>query len=153
MKLNIREEDKKLADKRIYEIVVIIDPKSTEEETTTLTDNLKQIIETQGGSIVKSDDMGLRRMAYEINHRNEGRYWFFEIEGTGGEIAELERRMRVNEAIIRYMTIRVDLDRRRAAKLQEKRTRRSTTRSSNSSRSNDMPFKADDDANEMEEAA
>jgi small subunit ribosomal protein S6 len=47
-----------------------------------------------------------------------------EVEGTGGEIAELERRMRVNDQILRYMTIRVDEDRRRAEKLKDRRARK-----------------------------
>lgn len=117
-----------MADRRTYEVVVIIDPKVADEEVGTLTQSLQTVIETQGGTIVKSEDMGRRRLAYEINHRNEGHYWLFEIEGSGQEVAELERRMRVNENVVRYMTIRVDLDRRRAKKFADKRARRATRR-------------------------
>lgn len=113
-----------MAEKRTYEVVIIIDPKTTEDDTTNLINTLVQTIEKQGGAIVKSEDMGRRRLAYEIDHKTEGHYWLFEIDGSGSEIAELERRMRVSDLVVRYLTVRVDLDRRRAAKFKAKRTRR-----------------------------
>lgn len=113
-----------MADNRIYEVVIIIDPKSTDEEVTNLTNGLQQTVERLGGTIAKSEDMGRRRLAYEINHNTEGHYWLLEINGSGAEIAELERRMRVNDAVVRYLTVRVDLDRRRAEKFKAKRARR-----------------------------
>jgi small subunit ribosomal protein S6 len=72
--------------------------------------------------------MGRRRLAYEINHKREGVYVLLEVEGSGREIAELERRMRVNDRVIRYMTIRVDEDRRRADKLRDRRARKAAKR-------------------------
>jgi len=67
-------------------------------------------------------------LLYEINHKRERRHVLLEVEGTGGEIAELERRMRVNDQILRYMTIRVDEDRRRAEKLKGRRARKAARR-------------------------
>src|SRR5947208_15254910 len=89
-----------------------------------LSESVQKIITSQGGSITKTEMMGRRRLAYEINHKRDGSYILLEIEGSGAEIAELERRMRVNDQILRYMTIRVDEDRRRAEKLKERRTRK-----------------------------
>ncbi|HZH34414.1 MAG TPA: 30S ribosomal protein S6, partial [Pyrinomonadaceae bacterium] len=109
----------------------IIDHKMAEDDFTALSGSLQQIIETQGGTIVKSEDMGIRRLAYEIDHRTEGHYLLLEIEGSGAEIAELERRMRVSDAVVRYITVRVDLDRRRADKFKDKRARRASKRTSN----------------------
>jgi small subunit ribosomal protein S6 len=63
-------------------------------------------------------------MAYEINHKKDGTYVLLEVEGSGSEIAEVERRMRVNDQILRYMTIRVDEMRRRADKLKARRARK-----------------------------
>ena len=62
--------------------------------------------------------------------KKEGYYVLFEIEGSGQEIAELERRMRVNDAIIRYMTVRVDEDRKAADKKRTKRENKSKKRAS-----------------------
>ncbi|MGH9933473.1 MAG: 30S ribosomal protein S6 [Pyrinomonadaceae bacterium] len=109
---------------RQYEVVFIVDPTADEDEVTRLTDGFKQIVTDQGGVITKSESMGKRQLAYEILHKTEGSFWLLEIEGSGREIAELERRMRVNDRIIRYITVRVDEDRRRAEKFKAKRAKK-----------------------------
>ncbi len=110
-----------MAEPRVYEVVFIIDPVVDEESTTRLSENLQQIVTGQGGTIVKAESMGRRKLAYPVEGHNEGAYMLFEISGTGKEIAELERRMRVNDQVLRYITVRVDLDRRRAEKMRERR--------------------------------
>ena len=72
----------------------------------------------------------MKTMAYNINKREEGYYVLFEINGTGQEIAELERRMRVNDMVMRYITVRVDEDRKKAEKLTAKREARRAKRTS-----------------------
>ncbi len=106
----------------------IIDPDVVEDEVIRLSESFQQIITDQGGTITKNENMGRRQLAYEINHKREGNYVLLEIEGTGSEIAELERRMRVNDQVIRYMTVRVDEDRQRAEKFKAKRARRASKR-------------------------
>ena len=113
-----------MADKRTYEVVFIVNPEVGDDEVMRLSETVQKIITSQGGHIVKTEMMGRRQLAYEINHKREGTYILLEIEGSGAEIAELERRMRVNDQILRYMTIRVDEDRRRAEKLKERRARK-----------------------------
>ncbi len=113
-----------MADKRTYEVVFIVDPGVGDDEVMRLSETVQKIITSQGGHIVKTEMMGRRQLAYEINHKREGTYILLEIEGSGAEIAELERRMRVSDQILRYMTIRVDEDRRRAEKLKERRARK-----------------------------
>src|SRR6266480_3961393 len=93
-----------------------------------LSEGIQKIITSQGGSITKTEMMGKRQLAYEINHKKDGTYVLLEVEGSGAEIAELERRMRVNDQILRYMTIRVDEDRRRADKLKDRRVRKAARR-------------------------
>jgi small subunit ribosomal protein S6 len=117
-----------LAEKRTYEVVFIIDPGAGDDEVMRLSEGVQKIITGQGGSITKTEVMGRRQLAYEINHKKDGTYVLLEVEGSGGEIAELERRMRVNDQILRYMTIRVDEDRRRADKLKDRRARKATRR-------------------------
>ena len=117
-----------MAEKRIYEIVFIIDPDAPDDEVARLSENFQKIITDQGGSITKAEMMGRRQLAYEINHKREGSYILLETEGSGAEIAELERRMRVNDRILRYMTIRVDDARRRADKLRDRRARKAARR-------------------------
>lgn len=113
---------------RQYEVVFIVDPAAEEAELTSLTESLKQIATDRGGTVTKAESMGRRQLAYEILHKTEGNFVLLEIEGSGKEIAELERRMRVNDRIIRYLTVRVDEDRRRAEKLKAKRARKAAKR-------------------------
>jgi small subunit ribosomal protein S6 len=117
-----------LETQRQYEVVFIVDPTAEDDEVTRLTDNLKQIATDQGGTVTKTESMGRRKLAYEILHKTEGSFVLLEIEGSGREIAELERRMRVNDRIIRYITVRVDEDRRRAEKFKDKRARKAAKR-------------------------
>ena len=113
---------------RQYEVVFIVDPTADDDEVTRLTEGFKQIVTDQGGTVTKTESMGRRQLAYEILHKTEGRFMLLEIEGSGREIAELERRMRVNDRIIRYITVRVDEDRRRAEKFKAKRARKAAKR-------------------------
>ena len=117
-----------MADKRTYEIVFIVDPGADDAEVMKLSEAVQKIITDQGGAITKIDMWGRRQLAYEINHKREGSYVLLEVEGSGAEIAELERRMRVNDRVLRYMTIRVDLDRRRAQKFKDRRARKAAQR-------------------------
>jgi small subunit ribosomal protein S6 len=93
-----------------------------------LTENHKQIVTDQGGVVTKAESWGRRPLAYQILHQTEGTYVLLEIEGMGKEIAELERRMRVNDRILRYLTVRVDEDRRRAEKFKDRRARKAAKR-------------------------
>jgi small subunit ribosomal protein S6 len=117
-----------LAEKRIYEVVFIVDTDTSEDETTRLIEGLQRIVTDQGGTITRNESMGRRTLAYKIGRKTDGNYVFFEIEGTGREIAELERRMRVSDQVLRYITVRVDEERRRAEKLKERRARKATKR-------------------------
>jgi small subunit ribosomal protein S6 len=106
----------------------IVDSKTSEEDITRLNENLLQVITDQGGSVTKHENMGRRQLAYPIGRQTEGHYVLFEVDGSGREIAELERRMRVNDQVIRYITVRVDEDRRRAEKFKAKRARKASKR-------------------------
>jgi small subunit ribosomal protein S6 len=117
-----------LAEQRTYEVMFIVDPSATDEDVTRLNDALHHIISDQGGNVTKTENMGRRQLAYPIDRKTEGNYVLFEVEGSGREIAELERRMRVNDQVLRYITVRVDLDRRRAEKFKAKRARKASKR-------------------------
>ncbi|HKV34108.1 MAG TPA: 30S ribosomal protein S6 [Pyrinomonadaceae bacterium] len=113
--------------KRQYEVVFIVDPKA-DDEVSKLSENFAQIVTDQGGTVTRNEVMGKRQLAYEILHHKDGTFVLLEIEGSGKEIAELERRMRVNDRVLRYITVRVDEDRRRAEKLKERRARKAAKR-------------------------
>lgn len=106
----------------------IVDPETPGEKITKLNEAVGKLIEKEGGTVVRLDDVGKRNLAYPINKKHEGHYVLFEIDGSGQEIAELERRMRVNDLIMRYMTVRVDEDRKKADKMRAKREKRTAQR-------------------------
>jgi len=135
--LNSQKEDKKLAEKRTYEVMYIGAPETADEDIAKLNEAIQQQIEKEGGTIVKTEVMGRRKLAYPIQKKTEGHYTLFEIEGSGQEIAELERRFRVNDAVMRYITVRVDEERKTAAKLTAKRENRQSRRRNASSNFND----------------
>ena len=114
---------------RTYEVMYIIDPETPADKIASLNEAVGKLIEKQGGTIVRMDDIGMRNLAYPIKKHKDGYYVLFEIDGSGQEIMELERRMRVNDLIIRYITVRVDEDRKKAAKMQAKREKRTSQRS------------------------
>jgi len=126
-----------LAEKRVYEVMYIGAPETADEDITKLNEAIQQQIEKEGGTVVKTEAMGRRKLAYPIQKKTEGHYTLFEIEGSGQEIAELERRFRVNDAVIRYITVRVDEERKTAAKLTAKRENRQGRRRNASSNFND----------------
>ena len=113
---------------RTYEVMYIIDPETAADKITKLNDAVGKLITKEGGEVVRMDDVGMKPLAYPIQKKTEGHYVLFEIQGSGQEIAELERRMRVNDMIMRYITVRVDEDRKKAAKLREKREARAEKR-------------------------
>ena len=117
-----------MAEKRVYEVVFIVDTDTPEDESTRLVENLSHTITEQGGTITRNESMGRRSLAYRIGRKTEGNYWLFEIEGTGREIAEMERRMRVSDQVLRYLTVRVDEERQRAEKLRARRARKASKR-------------------------
>ncbi|MDX2043291.1 MAG: 30S ribosomal protein S6 [Acidobacteriota bacterium] len=106
---------------RTYELVFISSPNSTEEDITKLTSQIEHAVTDRGGKIVKIEPWGRRKLAYRIDKFDEGIYTLVHIEGTGQEIAEAERRLRVNDSVIRYMSVRTDEDLKRAAKVKAKR--------------------------------
>ena len=115
---------------RTYEVMYIIDPETPADRIAKLNEAVGKVIEKEGGTVVRMDDIGRRTLAYPIEKKTEGHYVLFEIDGSGQEIAELERRMRVNDLIMRYITVRVDEDRKKADKIRAKREARSAKRAS-----------------------
>ena len=106
---------------RVYEVLFIIAPNTEESDTEALITQISDVITNQGAEITKLDRIGRRRLAYPIGKFNEGYYVVLTVEGTGAEIAEVERRMRVTDAVIRYITIRIDEDIKRAEKFRARR--------------------------------
>ena len=106
---------------RVYEVLFIVAPNTEEGDVEALITQLSDVVTNQGAQVAKVDRLGRRRLAYPIQKFNDGFYVVLTVEGTGAEIAEVERRMRVTDAIIRYITIRIDEDLKRAEKFRARR--------------------------------
>lgn len=103
----------------------IVAPNVDDESIDKLITQYEQAVTEKGGKVVKVERMGRRRLAYPIRKFREGIYVLMVVEGTGKEIAELERRLRVNsDIVLRYISIRIDEDLKRAEKIRAKRQAR-----------------------------
>jgi small subunit ribosomal protein S6 len=110
---------------RTYELLFIVAPTEPDEAVDALIEQLRSIATERGAEVAKVDRMGRRRLAYSIrraaNTYGDGFYVVMTFNGSGTEIAELERRLRVTETVIRHMTVRIDEDLKRAEKFRAKR--------------------------------
>ena len=96
---------------RQYELIYIVSPETSDEGVADLHTQVEGIVGQFGGEIEKSENWGRRRLAYEIKNYKEGTYVLELINGPGDLVKELERRLRVNDHVIRHLIVRVDEDR------------------------------------------
>jgi small subunit ribosomal protein S6 len=115
---------------RNYEIMFIVNPNATDEEIDKINGQIEGIITAGGGKIEKIEKMGKRRLAYEVDKHREGHYVLFVIGANGDIIKECERRLRVMDAVIKYITVRTDEEVRRFEKMRNYRQKRAARRGS-----------------------
>jgi small subunit ribosomal protein S6 len=96
-------------------------PATAEDDLSKLTSQIDQVVSGRGGKITKVDNWGRRKLAYRISKFDEGIYTLLHLEGSGNEIAEVERRLRVTDFVIRHLTVRTDEDLKRAEKMKARR--------------------------------
>ncbi len=109
---------------RTYELMFIVRPDMTEEDLDKLLSTLTSVIQPSGGSLVKVEKMGKRRLAYTVRRFHDGIYVLMVVEGGGPVIHELERRLRVTEPVIKFITVRIDEEQKRLAKIKALRDAR-----------------------------
>ena len=93
---------------RRYETIFIASPTLTDEQIDELVRHFEGIIAEQGGELLKTDRWGRKKLAYEVQKFSEGYYTLFEMNAGPTLIAELERRFRNNDVVIKYMSVRMD---------------------------------------------
>lgn len=91
---------------RKYELVIIVTPEFDEEATSEIIDKIKEWVSESGGSLENLDHWGRRRFAYEINDHKDGQYFIFDIDVPPTFIATLERNLRLQEPILRFLITR-----------------------------------------------
>ncbi len=113
---------------RIYEILFIVRPDLPEEEVDKLVAQFDGIVTSTGGTVQKAEKWGRRRLAYEVKRCREGQYILFTIECDPTTVREFERRLKVQDQVIKFLTVRVDEELKRLAKLKRKREERAARR-------------------------
>jgi small subunit ribosomal protein S6 len=102
---------------RTYELMFIVRPDMPEGEQDKLIANLETQVGNAGGTVKSVERMGKRRLAYLVRKFQDGIYVLMVLEGEGGMVKEVERRLRVTEPVIKFMTVRVDEEQKRLAKV------------------------------------
>ena len=102
---------------RVYEVMFIVRPDAAEEDVDKLIAGFNTSV-TNGGGVVKNvEKMGRRKLAYMVRKFNDGNYILMTIEANGAVVLELERRLRVSEPVIKFITVRMDEEEKRLAKV------------------------------------
>jgi small subunit ribosomal protein S6 len=112
---------------RRYETIFIASPVLTDEQVDDLVRHFEGIIAEQGGELLKTDKWGRKKLAYEIQKFSEGYYTLFEMNAGSNLIAELERRFRNNDSVIKFLSVRMD-EQAKAADRQKVRYERESKR-------------------------
>jgi small subunit ribosomal protein S6 len=109
---------------RNYEVVFVAAPTLSSEELDDFIGHIQTVVESKNGKVVKVDNWGKKSLAYNIKKFREGYYVVLTIEGDGGVIAELERRFRVTDTIIRFISVRIDEALKRSEKIKAARQKK-----------------------------
>ncbi len=93
-----------------YELAFVVSAKLEDEERTAVVEKAKAYIARFGGNVTEVEEWGKKRLAYEIQHQREGFYYFIQFEADAACPAELERRVRIMDNVLRYLVVRKDAE-------------------------------------------
>jgi small subunit ribosomal protein S6 len=113
---------------RIYENLFIVKPDATEEEIDGLVDQMSKHVTNAGGTIDKVDKWGKRRLAYKVEKNREGHYVLMQFSAEPVVVKEFERRLRVQDSVIKFLTVRIDETLKRLDKRKKEREKRAHRR-------------------------
>jgi small subunit ribosomal protein S6 len=102
---------------RTYEVMFIVRPDVADEDLDKLIAGFAATVTNGGGTVKSTEKMGRRKLAYLVRRFNDGNYVLLTIEANGAVVAELERRLRVSEPVIKFITVRMDEEEKRLAKI------------------------------------
>ena len=109
---------------RAYEVMFIVRPDLLEEDVDKLITTLQGHATTAGATVKNVEKMGKRRLAYDVKKFSDGQYVLFTLNANGAAIHELERRLRVSEPVIKFITVRTDEEQQRLEKVRKIRASR-----------------------------
>ena len=91
-----------------YELVLVVNAKFDDDARTAVVDKANAYVERFGGTVTEVEDWGKKKLAYEIQHMKEGFYYFIQFEADATCPAELEKRVRIMENVLRFFVVRKD---------------------------------------------
>jgi len=108
---------------RNYEIIFIVRPDVTEEDVDKLIAQMEGVVTGTGSKLEKVEKLGRRRLAYRVRKQREGFFVLFRLQGSGDTVKEFERRLKVIDTVIKYLSVRIDEDLERAEKFKALRAK------------------------------
>jgi small subunit ribosomal protein S6 len=109
---------------RIYEELFIVKPDAPEEEVDQVIEQVQQVIAAQNGVVEKVDKWGVRKLAYRVQKRQEGFYVLVQFSSLPATVREIERRLRVSDLVLKFITVRIDEKLKRVEKRKKRREKR-----------------------------
>ncbi len=109
---------------RIYEELFIVRPDAIDEEIDPVIEQLKNVITHAGGTLDKTEKWGVRKLAYRVMKHNEGQYILLQFTAEPGTVKEIERRLRVADMVLKFLTVRIDEKLKRIEKRRKAREKR-----------------------------
>src|SRR6202040_1173839 len=113
---------------RVYEELFIVKPDTPEEEVDGFIEQIKQVIVAGKGTVDKADKWGIRKLAYRVQKYNEGIYVLVQFSSSPELVREIERRMRVSDLVIKFITVRIDEKIKKIEKRKRARDKRASRR-------------------------
>jgi small subunit ribosomal protein S6 len=92
----------------IYESIFIINPNITDEETAGVIKKMQDVVAKQGGEMLKYEDWGKKKLAYEIKKQKRGHYAFFQFKAAPTAVSELERTYKLTDSVIKFITVKLE---------------------------------------------
>jgi small subunit ribosomal protein S6 len=116
-------------EERLYDLIFILRPDTPEPEIDKVIATIEHATTEKGAKVEKTDKWGRRRMAYRVQRLREGFYVYMVIRSSNGDVVkELERRLKVADPVMKYLTVRLDEELKRQEKLKKHRERRAARR-------------------------
>ncbi|MBS1876682.1 MAG: 30S ribosomal protein S6 [Acidobacteria bacterium] len=113
---------------RVYEELFIVRPDAADEEVDPLIEQVKSVITSGGGTVEKAERWGVRKLAYRVQKRSEGLYILVQFSAGPQLVKELERRLRVSDLVLKFITVRIDEKLKRIEKRKKAREKRAARR-------------------------
>jgi len=113
---------------RVYEELFIVKPDTAEEDVDSFVEQLKTLITSAKGTIDKVDNWGVRKLAYRVSKYAEGRYILIQFSSSPDAVKEIERRLRVTDSVIKFITVRIDEKQKKIDKRKKAREKRAARR-------------------------